>query len=547
MELKNKLAGIIKGELLDDQETLHACANDASLFEVVPKVVARPKDVSDISALVNFVRDHKDEDSALSLTARAAGTGMSGGALNESIIIDVTAHLNNIKGIDDAYAQVEPGVYFRDLEKATLERGLMMPSYPASKDLCAIGGMVGNNAGGEKNLHYGSTKDNVKSMKAVLSDGNEYELKPLSKAELDAKMSQDDFEGEVYKKTFELIENNKELVEGARPKVTKNSTGYFIWDVWDGETFNLARLFVGSQGTLGITTEATLRLVRPKKYSKMLVIFLNDDDFGDLGKIVNTILEYDPESFESYDDHTFSIAVKYFPEMVKKMRARLLTLAFQFLPEFWMIITQGFPKLVLLAEFTGDSKEEVAKSARDAQKAIKQFRIKNRITKNRKDSEKYWTIRRESFSLLRKHIKDKRTAPFIDDIIVRPEQLPEFLPRLNAIMGQYDITFTIAGHIGDANFHIIPLMDFTKPEAKKIFEELSEKVFGLVLEFGGSLSGEHNDGIVRTPYLKKQYGEDVYKIFEQVKNIFDPKNIFNPGKKIGGTWKYTMDHIDTDY
>jgi len=143
-------------------------------------------------------------------------------------------------------------------------------------------------------------------------------------------------------------------------------------------------------------------------------------------------------------------------------------------------------------------------------------------------------------------VKKGRTAPFIEDIVVLPEKLPEFLPRLNKIMDQYSITYTIAGHIGNGNFHIYPIMDFTEPESKKILEELTEKVFTLVFEFGGSMSGEHNDGIIRTPYLKKMYGEKVYNLFVEIKNIFDPDNIFNPGKKVGGTWDYTMEHVDTD-
>jgi len=513
----------------------------------MPKLVVYPKNADDIKALVNFVNKHKEEDSSLSLTARAAGTGMSGGALSESIILDVSKYMNHLGAISETEGIAEPGTYYRDFETETLKKGVLMPSYPASKRLCAIGGMVGNNAGGEKTLSYGSTKEYVRKLKVVLADGNEYEIEPLTKSELDAKIAQQDFEGEFYRKVFELVTQNKDVIEQARPKVSKNSTGYFLWDVWDGETFDLPKLFVGSQGTLGITTEVTFGLIKPKTHSKMIVAFLKEKDFANLGEIVNAILVHKPETFESYDDETFKLVFKYFPDMVKAMKGRLLSLGWRFLPEAWMVLTKGFPKLVLMAEFTGDSEEEVAQQAQKAHEDIARFNMNTRITTTPEDAEKYWAIRRESFSLLRKHIKKARTAPFIDDIIVRPEQLPEFLPRLNKIMGEYDLIFTIAGHIGDANFHIIPLMDFTKPEAKKIFEELTVKVFDLVLEFNGSISAEHNDGIVRTPYLRKMYGDKMYSLFGEVKNIFDPKHIFNPGKKVDLTWDYTMKHIDTVY
>ena len=173
------------------------------------------------------------------------------------------------------------------------------------------------------------------------------------------------------------------------------------------------------------------------------------------------------------------------------------------------------------------------------------FEIKTRITTSEKDAQKYWLIRRESFNLLRKHVKGKKTAPFIDDLIVRPEYLPEFLPKLNAILDQYKnyMTYTIAGHPGDGNFHIIPLMDLSDSKSKQIIPELSEKVYDLVLDYHGSITAEHNDGLIRTPYLEKMYGPEVYKLFEKTKQIFDPKNIFNPHKKVGGNMEYAMQHI----
>ncbi len=544
--LKAEIRGRLKGDVTDAPSELKAHSIDASLFEVMPELVVYPESSGDVAELVSLVRARKPQYPGLSITARAAGTGMTGGSLNTSIILDVTRYMNRIISIGEEYGTAQPGVYYRDFEKATRAEGRLMPSYPASKNLCAIGGIVSNNSSGEKTLSYGSTKDYVARLKAVLSDGNEYEIAPLSKEELEQKKREDTFEGEVYRRVHALLEANKSRIEQARPCVSKNSTGYFLWDVWDGKTFDLTKLLVGSQGTLGIVTEATFRLVKPKTHTKMLVAFLDKDDFARLGDIVNTVLAHEPESFESYDDHTFRLALRYFPDMVRVMRTKAFSLALRFLPEFWMILAHGLPKLVLLAEFTGDSEEEVEEEAYAAQRDLAQFGIRTRVTTSEADEEKYWAIRRESFNLLRKHIRKKRTAPFIDDIIVRPEQLPDFLPRLNAVMNGYDITFTIAGHIGNGNFHIIPLMDFSKPESKRIFDTLSREVFDLVIAFGGSLSAEHNDGIVRTPYLRKQYGNDVYRLFGKVKDIFDPERIFNPGKKVEGTWEYALAHIDTD-
>lgn len=549
MNLKTEIEKIIDGEVLDDNKTLHKYENDASLFEVRPEVVVYPKTRDDIRALISFVNSHKNENPKLSITARAAGTGMSGGSLNESIILDVTKHLNNISEIKEDHITTELGAYYRDFEKKTLEKNLLMPAFPASKELCAIGGIVANNSSGEKSLEYGSAKKYIKKLKVILSDGNEYEFGKLKEEDFKLKMAQTDYEGEIYKKVFNLIQENKELIKKSKPNVSKNSTGYFIWDVYDEntKTFDMSKLFSGSQGTLGVITEVTFQLIKPKTHSSMLVVFLKD--FENLAEIVGQILKRKPESFESYDDHTFGLAIKFFPDLVKSLKTGIISLGVRFIPEMFMMLTGGLPKLVLMAEFTGESEEKAMEKTKAALGDLKEFDIKARVTSSQADTEKYWTIRRESFSLLRNHIKKGRTAPFIDDTVVRPDVLPEFLPRLNEIMSRYDITYTIAGHIGDGNFHIIPIMDFTKPESiksKKIFNELTEKVFNLVFEFGGSMSGEHNDGIVRTPYLKKMYGEEMYEIFTQIKNIFDPQNMFNPGKKIGGTQKYAVTHIDTD-
>ena len=211
------------------------------------------------------------------------------------------------------------------------------------------------------------------------------------------------------------------------------------------------------------------------------------------------------------------------------------------------MITGGFPKLILLVEFAGIDEADVEKQCRELKNKISNFNIKTHITKSESEANKYWDIRRESFNLLRKHVSGKRTAPFIDDIIVRPEFLPKFIPELNKILDTYDITYTIAGHAGDGNFHIIPLMDFSRTDISKIILELGEKVYSLVLSYGGSITAEHNDGIIRTPYLEKMYGEKMYDIFKQVKNIFDPKNILNPGKKVGGTKEYLVSHIALEH
>src|SRR3989344_3097590 len=226
MNLKEDIQKIIRGEVENYEATLKKYSNDASIIEVKPEVVVYPKDVEDLKHLVKFVSDRKKDNPSLSLTARSAGTDMSGGPLNDSIILDFLKYFNHIKEISGDIAVTEPGVYYRDFEEATKKQGMMFPSYPASKGICSIGGIVSNNSGGEKTLAYGKTEKYVLELKVVLSDGNEYTIKPLNKQELDEKMKQQDFEGDLYRQIFKLVSENNDKLKKAKPNVSKNSAGY---------------------------------------------------------------------------------------------------------------------------------------------------------------------------------------------------------------------------------------------------------------------------------------------------------------------------------
>ncbi len=548
ISLKEEIQKFFNGEVEDSPEVLKKYSRDASVFEVMPKLVVFPVDANDVKKLVQWVsencarQDLAQKYGNISITARCAGTDMSGGAIGESIIMDFTRHMNKMISFHEDRITVQPGMFYRDFEKLTLERDLILPCYTASKSLNAMGGMYGNNSAGERTLKYGKTEDYVMEAKVIFADGNEYVVKPLNEEELQKKIAQNDFEGQVYKNIFNLVKANENELAKAKPKVSKNSAGYYLWNVNKENIFDLNKLLVGSQGTLGITTEITFRLVPEHKHSKLVVVFMKD--LGPLGRLVDEILEMKPETLETYDDKTMKLAVNFFPDFLKnKGLIGMVKFMWSFLPEFWMMVSSGFPKLILLVEFAGQNEKDVDLECKKLKEKIRHFRLKTHITKSEAEAGKYWDIRRQSFALLRQHVKDKHTAPFIDDIIVRPEFLPKFLPEIDIILEQYDITFTIAGHAGDGNFHIIPLMDFSREDTSKIILELGEKVYDLVAKYHGSTTAEHNDGIIRTPYLYKIFSPKILELFSQTKNIFDSKNIFNPGKKVAGSIDYIRDHI----
>lgn len=532
MSLAEIFQSCIEGDVASDEATLLTHSVDTSIFSIRPDCVVYPKHAADIKSLIEYATEHKGE---LTLTPRAAGTDMSGGPLTSSVVVNFTRYFNNIVSVDEHRGVVQPGVYYRDFEKETLKHGVLLPSYPASRELCAVGGMVANNGAGEKSLTYGKTERYVRELKVVLHDGNEYTFSKLSRFAFEAKKKQNDFEGEIYRKVGALIAENKEIIEAEKPTVAKNSAGYAIWNVYDKEsdTYDLTKLFIGSQGTLGFFSEITFDLVKPKNHARMLVMFLRPKHVPMLGKIINAVLEQKPESFESYDDKTFNVMLRVFPKLFMRLGGNPFKLAHDFFPELKMIMTGGIPKLVLMAEFTGDSEEEVVIQAHAAEVVIRsKFVLPTHVTASEKESEKFWTIRRESFNLLRENVHGKHTAPFIDDLSVRPEHLPEFLPRLYKILEEYKLIYTVAGHVGDGNFHIIPLMDFGDKNFTNVINELSNRVYTLVGEFHGSITGEHNDGLIRTPYLYKMFSPNMLSIFDEIKDIFDPNRIFNPHKKV---------------
>lgn len=540
-ELSEQLKQIVKGEVMDDAFTKQQYNHDASLFQMTPSVVVFPRDPHDLKELVHFVDEQKKENPELSLTMRSAGTDMTGGPLTDSISV-VMKHFNRIIEIKDMHTTVEPGVYYRDLEKQLNKHHLLYPSYPASKNLCTVGGIANNNSGGERSLEYGKTEKYVEKLKVILRDGNEYIFNKISKEELTKKMKEKDFEGELYRKVYQLVEKNYDLIQKARPTVSKNSTGYNIWNIWDRKTFDMTQSFIGAQGTLGIVTEIKFKLVPKKTHRGMLIIFMKD--LENLPAIVNAVLKYKPVSFESFDDHTLRLALRYFFAFAKLLGGNIFKMIIEFLPEFMMVLKKGMPKLVLLVEFEGDELSVIHENVNKLNEELQPFtNITTEIAKHKKDIEKYFAIRRESFNLLRQRIHNKHTAPFIDDLCVKPEVLPEFLPQLYKILDDAKLLYTIAGHVGDGNFHIIPLMNLSsKEERDKIFVVM-DQVFPLVLKYGGSLSGEHNDGLIRSPYLTMQYGNKMYDVFKELKEIFDPDNIFNPHKKIGATREFAASHM----
>ncbi len=544
MDLSEELKKIIKGDVDATDETREFYSHDASLFELKPQVVVFPKDGEDVQAIVQFAREHKKDVPNLSVTARSRGTDMSGAAINDSIIMDTSRYMTAATNVSAQSATVQPGMMYKDFEVETLKYGSILPSYPASRELAGMGGIVNNNSGGEKSLEFGKTDKYVTNMKMVLSDGNVYEVRSLTRDELNAKIAKDSFEGRLYHDTYELLDKHYDEIKAAAPKVSKDSTGYHLWNVWDRESgiFDLTKLFVGAQGTLGLMTEATVNLVPKPSHSGTLVCYMKGID--NLGELIPAVLEEKPATFECFDDNTLWLSFKFIFAFIKRLGfISWLMMCMQLIPD-GLALFRGIPKMILLIEFTGNSEEEVKAKIHTAKQNLKKFKFTYmEENPDEASSRKFWLMRRESFNLLRSKVKDKHTAPFIDDFVVPPARLSEFLPQLQAIIKKYKLLATIAGHLGDGTFHVFPLMKIEDPKERAKLEPAMKEVNNLVLKYGGSLSGEHNDGMIRGPWLEQMYSANVLGYMRDIKQLYDPLNIFNPHKKTDATWEYSFSHI----
>ncbi|MDN5275833.1 MAG: putative oxidoreductase [Candidatus Saccharibacteria bacterium] len=546
--LLTELRQVLEGEVFSDKAQRYEYCHDASIYEIIPDAVLWPKHAHDISSIVKMVSQHKSVYPSLAITARSAGTDMSGAAIGESLILDMTRHFNQIHSASATMLHTQPGVFMRDIDPLLAEHGVMLGSVPASRAINTIGGMVANNSGGEQSLRYGNTERWVREVKAVLSDGHEYTIRPLTKKQLDEKMTHDTFEGRLYKNVFDLIEAHYDLIKNARPHVNKNSMGYGLWDVWDRDKgiFDMTHLISGSQGTLGIITDIKMEPVPKAKHTGLLLAYLPSTKL--LEQVIPLVVSHNPATFEGFDDVTFNLGIRYFKTFQRqlgmkewlKQQAALLGSVAKF--------KGHLPNIVLMIEFEGETYEEVNDKiiSLQADFARHHVRIRTDIEGNEEMSKPFWEIRRASLALLRQRVKSKYASPFMDDLTVQPKFVPEFFPKVRAIIRKYKLPATIAGHFGDGNFHIIPLMDITSHADQQKLEPAMRELVGIVKQYGGTLAGEHNDGMVRGPWLRAMFGDEMFQIFKQTKELFDPLYIFNPHKKTDASWDYSMSRIRSE-
>lgn len=540
------LKQVIRGIVSTDNEILESHSSDASIFKKRPRIVVFPKSAEDISRLVKYVNLANKSGAGLHLTARARGTDMTGGPLSDSIVVNVDKLMNKVEVLneDKLHAVVESGVEFTLFEQQALSPNTTLPAYPSSKQYAAFGGMIMNDCAGEKSLRYGKMHNFVDWIEMILYDGSIIKFEELTRSAVKEKMAGNDLESSIYRQVVSMVEKYQALISAHHPPVSKNSSGYALWRVWDQDrdTFNLSQLLIGSQGTLGIMSRAGVRLVHEKPHRTLLVAYVRD--WAELPALINQVLPFDPEILEAYDEQTLRVAMKYSAGLAKSIDVSVLRM--------WMMFGRErkyrrkfnqLPPLTLLIELAEDEVAILNKKIIDIQTLMQSKNLLCRPISKKTEYNKYWAIRRESYKLLKDHSPGKTAAVFIEDFCVNPDKLGSFFPKLINLLNEHGIQATIAGHAGNGNFHVIPLMDFSNQAEREKIIPVMQRVHDLIWEHGGTITAEHNDGILRTPFVEEQFGSDMYKLFREVKRIFDPNNIFNPGKKVGGSLQSVRDNM----
>ena len=525
------------GEVMTSADARKYFATDGSIFTVTPSIIVYPRNENDIRKTARFAWQLAERGRIIPITARGSGTDQGGASLGDGIMLIFPAHMNRVVELDQksGVVVVEPGINYGRLQQTLQTHDRFLPPFPASFEYSTIGGAIANNASGEKSIKYGATRDYVKSLRIVLANGEVIETSRLNKRDLSKKLGLPTFEGEIYRALDTLIEENREVIDKLTLGVTKNSAGYALGSVkQDDGSFDLTPLFVGSQGTLGIVSEATLET---ETYNPETVLFMAE--FDDIKQAEQAVMQLRalptlPSAIEMVDSQLLELVDRLNPNQLKD------------------IVSKPFPKVVLLVEFDDSSERQRKKLAKKADKILHDYARTVVQETDPAAQTRLWKIRHSSASVVAHSEGPLKAVPIIEDGVVPPEKLEEYMAGVYKLFASAKLQAAIWGHAGDGNLHMQPFLDLSQIGDRQKAFRLIDEYYKLVISLGGSTSGEHGDGRLRAPYLEQLYGADVYAVLQRVKQIFDPYSTLNPGVKVNVSLddikalvrsEYTMDHL----
>ena len=501
---------LIEGDVLDDEYSLGIYATDASLYQIIPTLICLPKSRNDIHEIVRLAFKYQ-----LPILARGGATSLAGQTVGQGVIIDYSKYLDNILeyNIEEGWIRVEPGITLEAINSFVAADGWHFAPDPATSNRATIGGMIANNSSGTKSIFYGKTSDHLLETKVLLADNTELIFTDLSAEEYQLKCQDSTKESTIYQGFRKLINQESKNIRDRFPKVMRRVSGYALDHFVDRENWNLSQLICGSEGTLGLIVEAKLKLTKlPKAKSLTVLHFTSRKQAVDS---VADIVKHGPAAVEMLD---FNIL-----ELSKKNPVCL---------DYHRHCIEGDPSAVLIVEFFADTAEKVDQKARSCAQQIStdHSAYAAPVFRSKTDMAKVWLLRKEGLGLIMGNPGLKKPIPFIEDCAIPLTHLSPYVEQIDKYCKSLSTEIVIYAHASVGVLHIRPFLDSRNDEDISKMKLISEKALSLVKLYGGSWSGEHGDGLVRSPKLKEFFGEEIYNAFKQVKQLFDPTNLMNPGK-----------------
>ncbi|MEC8048297.1 MAG: FAD-linked oxidase C-terminal domain-containing protein [Chloroflexota bacterium] len=509
--LKNLIKSEIEGEVYFDDVTREIYSTDASIYRIVPLCVVTPKTIKDIKTLVQISNEY-----GIPILPRGGGSSLSGQTVNKAIVIDFTKHINKVVDVDknSMTAIAQPGITIDQLNQILKTQNLLFTPDPSTTNRATVGGVIGNNSCGAHSIIYGKTIDNVKSLKTILSNGEDHVFKKIRFSEFEKLILNDSFSSNLYLNSINLFKKYTDELTRRYPDIQRRVGGYNLDEINKNGFVDLTKIIVGSEGTLATVTEAELNLVELPNSKGLLVV-----EFDDIIKSMEAsvlALDLNPSAVEHIGEIIISEARKS--------------------PEFSSGIEylNNNPTDIIVVEFYGENELEVKDKISHLKKKldISGLSLSSTEVINPVQQKKVWDMRKAGLGLVMKKPGEAKAIPFVEDTAVSPEKLPEYVKRFDEIVRQNGTTAGYYGHASVGCLHIRPLINLKEEKDIKRMVKISDEISDLVFEFGGAFSGEHGDGIVRGAWTKKMYGEKIYHAFQDLKKSFDPKNLMNPGKII---------------
>ncbi len=519
--IQDDLAGLLEGQVRCDDTFLQLYSSDASLYEIEPLGVVRPAGTTDVVACVNYAREND-----LTIIPRGAGSNVLGAALGGGIILDFSWSMRQILAVDRETVRVQPGLILGDLNHHLASHGKMFAPDPSTRNISTVGGTLSLNRSGSRWLKTGTPRDHVVSIEMVLASGEVVQFESASNqiSTPDLLNAPKSFEATQYENRIRtIIDRNVDLIANSHPNVKINQAGYHVYDVVDEGEVDLTRLLVGSEGTLGIITEATLRTIPVPRHRGVVLLF-----FHRLESAAIAAVDIADSGIVACD----------------LMDRRLLRLARENDARYSKVIPDE-AEAMLLVEFEGSDDGDLRKKIDSLVQRIvrrKKWAFDQRTATQKPQRDFFWRIARRAVPTLYRMQGNRRAVPFVEDMGIDPKRLPEFLKEVHAVLNRNEVTASIFSHTPQGTVHVRPFVTIGNRAHIAKMHRVATDLYEKVLEFGGTISASQGDGLSRTWFLRRQFGK-LHSVFSEIKNVFDPQNVFNYGKIVGGPHMGLTDNI----